>query len=622
MGDALKSVPHLFILLLNRIVIEYGVFQQAFIKDLIKIYTFQYNFSMYNKTILLLIPFIILLQVINLQNSLSSKEYSAVTPTRNLTEPLKIGVASMITPVDAVRYYQEIIDYIGEQIKQPVQMVHRRSYEEMDSLLERGEVKVAFICSAPYVKDRERFGIELLVAPSVNGRATYHSYIIVHKDSPVKSFAELKGKVFAFTDPRSNSGKLYPTYLLKTMGFTPDKFFKRVMYSYSHNKSVELVAKKVVDGAAVESLVYEYMLKKESPYAKQTRVIKRSSPFGIPPVVVTRDINPDLKKRIKDTFLNMHKTKRGRAILEAMMIDNFVLVSDSAYDSIRKMERAVADNSMVARKDINKQTVYFGVIPRDNPRIMYEKYQPLLDYLSEKTPYTYELVLKKNYEEAVNALGNGEMDVALLGPLTYLEARAKYGAICILKPKGVDGSATYKSVIIRKKDSPIKGLSELKGKSVAFSASKSTSGNLMPRYLLANSGIHLSDLSRYANFDYHDSVVKAILKGQYDAGAVRDSVSRKYMKLGIETIAESESIPTGPLVIGSMTPFSMIENIKRALLELNPDNVDHQKILRKLDEDLKNGFIEASDKDYEDIRTKINAVPQGCGKGCHPRLKL
>ncbi len=535
---------------------------------------------------------------------------------------IKIGVASMVTPVDAVKYYQEIIDYIGEQIKQPVQMVHRRSYEEMDSLLERGEVKVAFICSAPYVKNREKFGVELLVAPSVNGKATYHSYIIIHKDSPIKSFAELKGKVFAFTDPRSNSGKLYPTYLLKTMEFTPEGFFKRFLYSYSHNKSVELVAKRVVDGAAVESLVYEYMLKKDSPYAKQTRVIKRSPPFGIPPVVVTRDINPDLKKKIRDAFLNMHKTKRGRAILEAMMIDDFVQISDSAYDSIRRMEKAVADNSMITRKDRNKQTVYFGVIPRDNPRIMYEKYQPLLDYLSEKTPYTYELVLKKNYEETVNSLGNGEIDVALLGPLTYLEARAKYGAICVLKPKGIDGSATYKSVIIKRKDLPIKGLSEIKGKSVAFSASKSTSGNLMPRYLLANSGIHLSDLKNYANFDYHDSVVKAVLKGQYDAGAVRDSVAKKYMKLGIEIIAESVAIPTGPLVIGTGTPFSVGENIKKALLELDPGNPKHQNILRRLDDDLKNGFTEVSDKDYAEIRTKINAVPQTCGKGCHPKIKL
>ena len=529
----------------------------------------------------------------------------------------------MITPVDAVRYYQEIIDYIGEQIRQPVQMVHRRTYDEMDKMLENGEVKVAFICSAPYVKNREKFGVELLVAPSVNGKATYHSYIIVHKDSPFQSFPELKGKFFAFTDPKSNTGKLYPTYLLKTMGFTPEKFFKKVMYSYSHNKSVELVAKKVVDGAAVESIVYEYMVKKGSPYVKQTKIIKRSPPYGTPPVVVTKDIAPNIKKKIREVLLNMNKTEKGRAILDAMMIDGFVQISDNAYDSIREMDRFISkDNPMETKNTKVKQTIYFGIIPRDNPRILYEKYQPLLDYLSEKTPYTYELVLKKNYEDTVNALGNGDMDIALLGPLTYLEARAKYGALCILKPKGIDGKAVYKSVIIKRKDSPIKSPSELKGKSMAFSASKSTSGNLMPRYLLANSGIHLSDLGGYANFDYHDSVVKAILKGQYDAGAVRDSVARKYMKLGIEVIAESVTIPTGPLVAGPGTPISVIENIKKALLELDPNNQNHQKILKRLDDDLKNGFTEASDKDYADIRTRINAVPETCGKGCHPKIRL
>lgn len=268
---------------------------------------------------------------------------------------IKIGVSSMITPVDAVKYYQEIIDYIGEQIKQPVQMVHRRTYDEMDTMLERGEVKVAFICSAPYVKNREKFGVEILVAPSVNGRASYHSYIIVHKDSPVRSFPELKGKFFAFTDPKSNTGKLYPTYLLKTMGSTPEKFFRRVMYSYSHNKSVELVAKKVVDGAAVESIVYEYMVKKGSPYAKQTKVIKRSPPYGIPPVVVTKDIDANLKKKIRDAFLNMHKTAKGAAILNDMMIDGFVQISDSAYDSIREMERSIKNDVMAAKKTDGKK---------------------------------------------------------------------------------------------------------------------------------------------------------------------------------------------------------------------------------------------------------------------------
>lgn len=537
-------------------------------------------------------------------------------------QPIKIGVASMITPVDAVKYYQVIMDYLGEQLEQPVQMVHRRTYKEMDSLLEKSEVKIAFIGSAPYVKNHDKFGAELLAAPSVNGSPQYHSYIIVHKDSPIKSFSELKGKIFAFTDPRSNTGKLYPEYLLKTMAYTPEKFFKRFIYSYSHNRSVEMVAKKVVDGAAVESLIYEHMVKRNSPYAAQTKVIKRSPPYGIPPVVVTKDIDPVLKQQLRDAFLNMDKTAKGKEILDAMMIDGFVRIADSAYDSIRKMDRAVNVDAAALKKMKGKRLVHFGVIPIDNPRILYEKYQPLLDYLSENTPYHYELALRKKYEETVAALGNGEIDIALLGPLTYLEAHAKYGAICILKPKGIDGQATYKNVIITKKDSRISKISELQGKTVAFAASKLTSGNLIQRYLLASSGMHLKDLTQYVNFDYHDSVVKAILKGQYDVGSVRDSVARKYMKLGIETIAESDAIPMGPLVAGPKTPMSVIEDIKKALLALNPDNSSHRNILQRLDDDLKNGFIEATDNDYIHLREKINAVPQTCSRGCHPKIRL
>lgn len=537
-------------------------------------------------------------------------------------EPLKIGVASMITPVDAVKYYQDVIDYVGERINRPVQMVHRRTYDEMDALLEKGEVKVAFICSAPYVKNRQKFGVELLVAPSVNGKATYQSFIIVHKDNPLKSFAELKGQTFAFTDPKSNTGKLYPTYLLKTMGQAPERFFGRVLYSYSHNKSIEMVAKRLVDGAAVESIVYEHMLKRGSPYAAQTKLVKRSPAYGIPPVVVTSDINPALKTELRNAFLGMRKSPKGKAILDAMMVDGFVEVPDSNYDTIRAMEQIVAGNVPVAKPAKDRKTVYFGVIPRDNPRLMYEKYQPLLDYLAEKTPYAYELVLKKKYEETVAALGTGETDVALLGPLTYLEARAKYGAICILKSRGTNGTPDYRSVIIKKVDAPIAALPALKGKRVAFASSRSTSGNLMPRYLLANSGIHLSDLSEYANFDYHDSVVKAVLKGQYEAGAVRDSIARKYEKLGLVVIASSDTIPTGPLVVGPGTPFSVIENIKRALLALDPRDENAQKILKRLDEDFRGGFVEASDEDYGDIRAKINAVPQTCGRACHPKIRL
>lgn len=542
--------------------------------------------------------------------------------SQNNQKPVKIGVVSMITPVDTVKYYQEIIDYIADKIGMPVELVYRKSYDAMDRLLEKGEVDAAFICSAPYVEDKRKFGAELLVVPQVNGSVLYQSYIIVHKDSEIKSFDELKGKTFAFTDPKSNSGKLYPVYRLAKKGNTPEDFFKKYIYSYSHNKSVELVAKKLVDGASVENLIYQYMIKKGSPYVKQTRIIERSHDFGIPPMVTTPLVSSFIKEKIKEILINMHRDRKGRNILSAMLIEKFVEGSDSSYDSVKEMKSFVSlYNAPATVAPVEEEPVYLGVLPRDNPRISYEKYQPLIDYLTDNTTYNFELLLKLTYDETVDALGNGDIDIAFLGPLTYLNAHAKYGAVSILKSITDKGDSHYRSVVIVKENSPANKLSELKGKEFAFASFESTSGNLIPRLLLAENGIHLKELKSYHNFRYHGSVVKWVLRGLYDAGAVRESVAEKYLPLGLRIMTISKPIPTGPVVVGPKTPYAVVEAVKTALLNMNKTK-EGKKILKKVDPELRGGFIEATDVDYENIRKMVNKVPTTCGIGCHPKIKL
>ncbi len=547
---------------------------------------------------------------------------SSLLYSQNIQKPIKIGVASMITPLDSVKYYQDIVDYVSRKMGVPAEMVHRRTYDEMDMMLKNSEVDAAFICSAPYVKDKREFGVELLVAPQVDGSVFYNSYIIVHKDSDIKNFSELEGRTFAFTDPKSNTGKLYPEYLLAKKGLSPEEYFKKYIYSYSHNKSIELVAKKVVEGAAVESPVYEFLKNQGSPYVMETRVIKQSHDFGMPPVVVPSGQATYLKEKLREILREMHHDIEGRKILNAMQIEKFINVPDSNYDSIREMESFCslfrgADKA----EERSDNTIYFGVIPRDNPRIAYEKYQPLMDHLSENSPYIYELVLKKTYEDTVNALGEGKIDVALLGPLTYLEAHAGFGAVSILKGITEDGEAFENSVIITGKESQIKSLSDLKGKAFAFASTKSTSGNLIPRYLLADAGIHLRDLGEYKNFDYHDSVVKWILRGKYDAGAVRKDVVEKYLPLGLRVIALSDKIPTSPIVIGPKTSFVIAEKVKSDLSKLS-ETEKGRVVLKKLDPGFRGGFVNAKDSDYEGIRKLINDVPKTCGLGCHPKIKL
>jgi phosphonate transport system substrate-binding protein len=536
-------------------------------------------------------------------------------------KPVRIGVVSMITPVGTVEYYQDIIDYITEKLGSPVDLIYRKTYDEMDRLLEKGDVDAAFICSAPYVEDKRKFGAELLVVPQVNGKVFYKSYIIVHKNSNIKDFDGLEGKTFAFTDPKSNSGRLYPIYQLARNGQNPEDFFKKYVYSYSHDKSIELVAKKVVDGAAVENLIYQYLQQKKSPYTRQTRIIEKSPDFGIPPMVTTPKVSTFLKEKMKEILVNMHKDQKGRKILSSMVIEKFVEADDSNYDSVRDMESFVSVFDTEEEGIVGKNTVYFGAIPRDNPRIAYEKYQPLMDYLSENTSYSFELVLKKNYDDTVTALGHGDIDIAFLGPLSYLHARSEYKAVSILKSITGKGDSFYRSVIISKDDDSIMKLSDLKRKNFAFAAMKSTSGNLIPRFLLAEDGIHLRELSSYNNFNYQDSVVKWVLKGKYDAGAVSEYVAEKYLPLGLKIISTSGPIPTGPIVVGPKTPYSIVEKIKSALLNVNKSE-EGLEILKKIDPEMSGGFIEASDQDYEHIRQMINNIPNTCGLRCHPKIRL
>ncbi|MFV0665821.1 phosphate/phosphite/phosphonate ABC transporter substrate-binding protein [Denitromonas sp.] len=470
---------------------------------------------------------------------------------------IRAGVASMITPVSAVKYYQQIVDYLGAKLEVPAEMVHRTTYDEIDSLLEEGQVDVAFICSAPYVIDHKQFGVELLVAPQIKGRPFYHSNIIVHRDSDIKTVEELQGKAFVFVDPKSNTGRLYPAYYLAKAHETPESFFGSTLYSYSHNKSIEMIAKKKVDGAAVDSIVYDFMLTTHSPYAQETKIIHRSPQFGIPPVVVPSGLSPFLKNAMREVFLTMHTDSAGKRILDAMKIDKFIEVPDSNYDSIRAMEAFMTNSEQqlagqssarLKNPELQSDTIYFGILPRDNPRISYEKYQPLADYLSIQTGKKFELKLETSYKDVVNSLGQGRTAFALLGPLTYLEAFKRYGAMPIARSKTARGEVVFRSVIVTSQESSIQELSQLTGKKFAFSAPWSTSGNLLPRCMLAWSGIHLSSLAGYANFNYHDTVARKIISHEFDAGAIRSSTAEQYLQYGLRIIATSEPIPTGPVV--------------------------------------------------------------------------
>lgn len=255
--------------------------------------------------------------------------------------PLRLGVAAIISPAGTAESYDALARYLGERLDRPVELVQRRTYTEMNDLIEAQAVDLAFVCTSAYIEGHDRFGMELLVAPQVNGETVYHSDLIVPADSSAQSMADLRGRVFAFTDPISFSGRVYPTYLLQTLGETPDRFFSRTFFTYSHERAIQAVAAGVADGAAVDSLVLDYALRRDPALAQKVRVIHRSPPFGIPPVVVPPQLPTHQKALLLDLLLTMHEDPVGRVVLYHLGVERFVPISDSAYADVRKLTARV-----------------------------------------------------------------------------------------------------------------------------------------------------------------------------------------------------------------------------------------------------------------------------------------
>jgi len=251
------------------------------------------------------------------------------------------AISPMASPVSTLSSYNEFIEYLSDKIGTKVILKQRRTYAEINSLLEMGKAQFSFTCTGAFLNGRAEFGLELLAIPVINGRTTYNSYIIVNKDSNIRSFKELKGKVFAFTDPLSLSGRLYPLSLLKKMKTTPEGYFKKFFYTSSHEKSIESVAYNLADAAAVDSLIFDDMKRAGNPAITRVRIIKISPPFGIPPIVVSPLTDKATRQLMLDILIKMSDDPAGKKILERLQIERFILPDPTIYSGAEKLRQSV-----------------------------------------------------------------------------------------------------------------------------------------------------------------------------------------------------------------------------------------------------------------------------------------
>jgi len=220
--------------------------------------------------------------------------------------------------------------YLERRLGRTVRFVERASYDDLTRLLRSGRLDAAWICTNPYLQFRNEYTV--LGVPVYHGQPLYRSYIIVADTEPqVRTLQDLRGKVFAFSDPDSNSGYLVVRRALAGLGERPQTFFRRSFFTNGHRQVVYAVAAGLAHGGAVESYVWDRLRSREPEVVHHTRIISRSRWFGFPPIVAPIDTDGSLRDAFSAALLEMEADPSGRKVLQRLALDRFITPPPDLY---------------------------------------------------------------------------------------------------------------------------------------------------------------------------------------------------------------------------------------------------------------------------------------------------
>ena len=220
--------------------------------------------------------------------------------------------------------------YLTAQLKRPVQLVKRRTYQEISAMLLSGQLDAAWICDDPYVQYQDK--LALLGVPLYHGKPLYQTYVVVNTAISAQNFDDIRGTIHAFSDPDSTSGYLITRYLLALRKTTPAEFFRNSFFTYGHRNVIRAVATGLAESGSIDGYVWDVMKEREPDMVSKTRIVYRSEWLGFPPIVglqATRD-TPTIRA-FADAILGMSSDPLGREILQVLALDGFIPGSPDLY---------------------------------------------------------------------------------------------------------------------------------------------------------------------------------------------------------------------------------------------------------------------------------------------------
>ncbi|MBM3114856.1 phosphonate ABC transporter substrate-binding protein [Jeongeupia naejangsanensis] len=258
---------------------------------------------------------------------------------------LNVGLIPSEDAQAMIESSKQVLEQLQQQTGLTIKPFVATDYNGIIEALRSKKLDIAYLGPFSYVLANQVAGVEAfsVAVTRKTGKSAYKSLIITRKDAGIDSVPQLKGHTFAFVDPSSASGHLFPKAGLQQAGYDTDKLFSRTIFSGSHDASILAVANKKVDAAAVADRIFASAIAKGVVQQDDFKVVWTSRPIPESPMVWRKDLDPALKDKLSKAFANIRDLPWG----DQGMLDGFQTTNDGAYDVVR-------DTAKVLNLDLRK----------------------------------------------------------------------------------------------------------------------------------------------------------------------------------------------------------------------------------------------------------------------------
>jgi len=274
---------------------------------------------------------------------LGSLLLATALPARAYTPPvLRVGFTPWENPKDLSQVVSPMVNLLSKATGMRVQPFVATDYAGVIKGMGAGKVDVAFLPPGGAILAEKTAHGKILLKSQTKGRSAYYSVIITLKDSHLQSLKHLKDRSFAFVDPASTSGGIYPKLMMLNSGLNPERDFKQVIYAGDHDSVVLAVLHGKVEAGATYANdpagTDSHWMRKLSPAERaRIRILAVSKPIPTDTLTTRSDLDPRIVGAIRKTFLTLSATPAGQAQIRSVYkVDGFVPVGPEDYDSVRE----------------------------------------------------------------------------------------------------------------------------------------------------------------------------------------------------------------------------------------------------------------------------------------------